>query len=82
MIAQADSSSSECEDIIIEGGTLLSMVDGQLPLQDVSIAIRGESIADIRVRDPEKPRPRNAQVLDARETIIMPGWSMPMVTPP
>ena len=73
MLAQAGSSSGDCEDIIIEGGILLSMVDGQLPLKNVSIVIRGESIADIRVRDPKSPRPRNAQVIDARETIIMPG---------
>ena len=73
MIAQAECSRSECEEIIIEGGTLLSMVDGQLPLQDVSIVIRGNRIADIRVRDPQSPRPRNAQFIDARETIVMPG---------
>jgi 5-methylthioadenosine/S-adenosylhomocysteine deaminase len=73
MVGQAHSSKGDGEDILIEGGILLSMVDGQLPLKNVSMAIRGESIADIRVGNQRGACARNTQVIDARGTIIMPG---------
>ncbi len=73
MVVTAHSGRGESGDVILEGGTLLSMVDGQSPLEDVSIRIRGERIADIRVGSLKGPRRQNDQVIDTRKTLIMPG---------
>ena len=82
MLAQADSSRGDCEDIIIEGGILLSMVDGQLPLKNVSIVIRGESIADIRVTDPKAHAPGMPKSSMLEKLSSCQGWSMLMVIQP
>ncbi len=59
-------------DIIIEGGTLLSMVDGASPMENIRVLIKKDRITDIRPAD-EDTEPGQAEILDARNCIIMPG---------
>jgi len=60
-------------DLIIEGGMLLTMVKGEKPLQHATLLIQQGKIADILICGEERPFFKVAQVLDARDTIIMPG---------
>ena len=58
-------------DIIIRGGTLLTMVEGDPPMDDAFLTIRGNRIAEIG----HGTRPSNAEdeIIDATSGIIMPG---------
>lgn len=59
------------QEIVIQGGILLTMVAGESPVQDARLTIRGNRIVDIRSggrRDPS-----GAEVIDARGALIMPG---------
>jgi 5-methylthioadenosine/S-adenosylhomocysteine deaminase len=58
-------------EIVIQGGTLLTMVEGDPPLHDALLAIRGNRIADIRCG--RRSERSHAEVIDARDCIIMPG---------
>ncbi len=60
-------------DIVIHGGILLSMVEGQPPLDHAAVYVQGDKIVDIR---PNMPAPRPSQgscTIDATGAIIMPG---------
>jgi 5-methylthioadenosine/S-adenosylhomocysteine deaminase len=60
-------------DLIIEDGTLLTMVEGEKPLQHATLLIQGDRIAGILTSGEERPSFEGAQVLDATDSIIMPG---------
>jgi len=60
-------------DLIIQGGTLLTMVEGETPLQRATLLIQGDRIAGILAPDEQRPPFKEAQVLDATDSIIMPG---------
>ena len=60
-------------DLIIEGGTLLTLVEGENPLQHATLLIQGDKIAGILTSHEERPSFKGAQVLDATDSIIMPG---------
>ncbi|MBW1738280.1 MAG: amidohydrolase family protein [Deltaproteobacteria bacterium] len=62
-------------DIVIEGGTAITMVDGQEPLPDTSIFITDGKITDIRKTDYQGNQVLDSRVeiIDAKEAIIMPG---------
>ena len=59
-------------DIIIQGGTILSMVDGEGHLNNVSMLIRKNRIVDIQppIR---RPYPEGTEIIDASNCLIMPG---------
>ena len=60
-------------DIILEGGTLLTMVEGQAPLSPACLSIKGDRIVDIYAPH-ERPRPSpGVDIIDARQGLIMPG---------
>jgi len=59
-------------DIIIDGGTLLTMVEGEAPVKDASVFIKGNRIMDIR-QGTMPPFPAGAEIIDAEKCIIMPG---------
>jgi 5-methylthioadenosine/S-adenosylhomocysteine deaminase len=59
-------------DIIIKGGTLITMVDGEAPLSDASVLIKKDSILDITTSD-HYPYPEKTEVIDAGNCVIMPG---------
>jgi 5-methylthioadenosine/S-adenosylhomocysteine deaminase len=60
-------------DIIIEGGVLISMVDGQNPIDPARIWVKGDRITHIEKADNKSEYHGHAEVIDARNSIIMPG---------
>ena len=60
-------------DIIIEGGILITMVDGEDPINPARVCVKKNRIVDIQVMDETFPSPANAEVIDASDCIIMPG---------
>lgn len=60
-------------DIIIQGGILLTMCEGQAPIHDARIAIKGDSIVCIECIENSTPISMDAEIIDARDAIIMPG---------
>ena len=67
-----DSSHDE-PDIIIEGGILITMVDGEDPINPARVCVKKNRIVDVQVMDEAFPSPANAEVIDASDCIIMPG---------
>lgn len=59
-------------DIIIEGGTLVTMVDGEEPVHEARVLISGESIDGISDCQ-SSPLPETAEIIDADGAIILPG---------
>jgi len=59
-------------DIIIEGGTLLTMVDGEAPIENANVFIKGDRIIDIRQKG-ALPFPAGVEIIKAEKCIIMPG---------
>jgi 5-methylthioadenosine/S-adenosylhomocysteine deaminase len=59
-------------DIIIEGGTLITMVDGESPVDNTRIIIRKNRIFNIASSDIQ-PCPKAVEIIDAVNCLIMPG---------
>jgi 5-methylthioadenosine/S-adenosylhomocysteine deaminase len=66
-------SPADAHPIVIEGGTLLSMVEGEAPIQNARIHIRGGRIVALGKAEEALPYPEGVEVLDAGKGIIMPG---------
>jgi 5-methylthioadenosine/S-adenosylhomocysteine deaminase len=60
-------------DIIIQGGLLISMVEGEAPLPHATVLIQGDRIAGIHGLEKGAPIPPDVPVIDARDGLIMPG---------
>jgi 5-methylthioadenosine/S-adenosylhomocysteine deaminase len=60
-------------DLIIQGGTLLTMVEGEKPLRQASLLIQGGRIAGILTPGEKRPPFKGTQVLDATDCVVMPG---------
>ncbi len=60
-------------DIMIEGGVLITMVDGQTPLDPARILVKGDRISHIERADNKSEYHGNVEIIDARNCIIMPG---------
>jgi 5-methylthioadenosine/S-adenosylhomocysteine deaminase len=60
-------------DIIIEGGTLITMSEEHAPISKVRISIKKDKIIDIQTYDNRYQHPAGAEIIDARNGIIMPG---------
>ncbi len=60
-------------DIIIEGGVLISMVDGQSPIDPVRIWVKGDRVSLIEKADNKSEYHGHAEIIDAKNSIIMPG---------
>jgi 5-methylthioadenosine/S-adenosylhomocysteine deaminase len=60
-------------DLIIQGGTLLTLVEGEEPLRDATLLIQGDRIAGILASGQERPLSKGVQVLDATDCLVMPG---------
>ncbi|MBN2032767.1 MAG: amidohydrolase [Deltaproteobacteria bacterium] len=56
---------------VIQGGTLLTMVEGCPPIHDAHLIIKGNRITDIRSGN--HPDNSGAEFIDARNGLIMPG---------
>jgi len=59
-------------DVIISGGTVLTMVEGQNPISEASIYVLDGRIVDIR-KNENFISENHTQALDAKNAIIMPG---------
>ena len=59
-------------DIIIEGGTLLTMVEGQEPTHNARVAISGDRIEAVSDRQ-NTPLPETGELINAEGAIILPG---------
>ena len=72
--AQREAEHSGETQIIIRGGTLLTMVEGDAPIPNSLLTVRGNRIIDIReMRRGEYSDPSGAEIIDATNGIIMPG---------
>jgi len=60
-------------DIVIQGGTLLTMCEGQSPLKGARISIKCDRIIDINVSNAGPPALKGVETIDARGAVIMPG---------
>jgi len=61
-------------DLIIEGGTVITMVEDQEPIPDAKVFVADGRIIDIRGTNEEGlPPDCHAEVIDAKDAIIMPG---------
>jgi 5-methylthioadenosine/S-adenosylhomocysteine deaminase len=68
----SNSPTAETPDIIIDGGTLLTMIDGDAPLENASVYIKKDRVIDIR-RAGACPCPAGVEIIKADKCIIMPG---------
>ena len=59
-------------DIIIEGGTLLTMVDGEDPLPGARVLISGDRIEEVWTGQ-NSPLPETNALISAEDAIILPG---------
>ena len=59
--------------IVIEGGMLLSMVEGESPVPNARVHIRDGKIVALGKAEDGIPCPEGAEVLDAAKGIILPG---------
>jgi len=61
-------------DLVIKGGTVIPMVEGQEPVLEASVYVVDGRIIDIRKKDVDDFYPEdNMEVIDAEDAIIMPG---------
>lgn len=60
-------------DLILENGLLLTMVEEEKPLEHATVLIQGDRIAGILAPGEEKPPLKGVQVLDATDSLVMPG---------
>jgi 5-methylthioadenosine/S-adenosylhomocysteine deaminase len=58
-------------DVIIQGGILVSMVEGEPPLEDAAVIIKGDRIIHIQQGSPLDIR--GGEIIDATHGIILPG---------
>jgi 5-methylthioadenosine/S-adenosylhomocysteine deaminase len=71
----ADAGTRESKpDLVIAGGTALTMVEGQAPIPDARILIKDGIIKEIRKAEPEEaPCGPDVETIDAGNCILMPG---------
>lgn len=71
---QPGPSEQEQPDLIIEGGIVITMVEGEPPIHDAAIHVKEGSITDIRkIRGKDAVCGSCPEVIDARDAIVMPG---------
>jgi 5-methylthioadenosine/S-adenosylhomocysteine deaminase len=66
-------SSHEEPDIVIEGGILITMVDGEDPINPARVCVKHNRIVDVQLMDEAFSSPANVEIIDASDCIIMPG---------
>lgn len=67
-----DTPDYEIPDIIIEGGTVVTMADGEAPIENASVLVKGDRIIDIRPSRSYRYA-ACAEIVNADKCIIMPG---------
>jgi 5-methylthioadenosine/S-adenosylhomocysteine deaminase len=61
-------------DLIVSGGTVVTMDGARAVYQDGSLAVRGDSIVAVGPRTEIESHYRGAQVIDARGHLVLPGF--------
>jgi 5-methylthioadenosine/S-adenosylhomocysteine deaminase len=65
--------SYEEPDIVIEGGILMTMVDGEDPIAPARVCVKKNRIVDVQLMDEAFSFPENVEIINASDCIIMPG---------
>jgi 5-methylthioadenosine/S-adenosylhomocysteine deaminase len=60
-------------DMVIEGGILITMVEGDDPISPARVCVKKNRIIDVQVMDEAFSVPSSAEIIDASDCIIMPG---------
>jgi len=66
-----DEGNPHAKGLVIRGGTLLTMVEGEHPVEDATILIKGDRV--IEILQGARPSVQGAELIDARHCIVMPG---------
>ena len=60
-------------DMVIEGGILITMVDGEDPVNPARICVKKNRIVDVELMEETVPFSANVELIDASNCIVMPG---------
>jgi 5-methylthioadenosine/S-adenosylhomocysteine deaminase len=63
----------ERPDIVIEGGILITMTEGEAPISNARVWVKGDRIVRIQTTDVNPSYPKGVELIDATKGIIMPG---------
>jgi len=72
--ATAAAQDKQAVDLIVSGGTVVTMDGARAVYQDGSVALRGDSIAAVGPRAEIESRYSAAQMIDARGHLVLPGF--------
>ena len=72
--AMAAAQDKEAVDLIVSGGTVVTMDSGRAVIPDGSVAVRADSILAVGPRAQIEARYRAAQMIDARGHLVLPGF--------
>ena len=61
-------------DLIVSGGTIVTMDSGRAIYQEGSVAIKGDAIVAVGPRAEVEARYKGAEVIDARGRLVLPGF--------
>jgi 5-methylthioadenosine/S-adenosylhomocysteine deaminase len=67
-------SSKEAVDLLISGGTVVTMDENRLIIEDGAIVVKGDAISAIGFRTDLESRYAAAQTIDARGKLVLPGF--------
>lgn len=70
----ASAQTRQAVDLIVSGGTVVTMDAARFILPDGSVAVRGDSIVAVGPRAEIEQRYKSVQVIDARGTLVLPGF--------
>jgi 5-methylthioadenosine/S-adenosylhomocysteine deaminase len=74
LISGAIAQEKQSVDLIVSGGTVVTMDSVRAIYQDGSVAVRGDSIVAVGPRAEIEARYQSAQVIDARGHLVLPGF--------
>ena len=74
LISGAIAQEKQSVDLIVSGGTVVTMDSARAIYQDGSVAVRGDSIVAVGPRAEIEGRYQSAQVIDARGHLVLPGF--------
>ncbi len=71
--AKLHNTALERPDIVIEGGILITMAEGEAPISNARVWVKGDRIVRIQTTDVNPSYPKDVELVDATKGIIMPG---------
>jgi 5-methylthioadenosine/S-adenosylhomocysteine deaminase len=74
LISVAVAQEKQSVDLIVSGGTVVTMDSARAIYQNGSVAVRGDSIVAVGPRAEIEGRYQSAQVIDARGHLVLPGF--------